>query len=257
MIGLQLAGKNDRISATVFGRSFNNFLDLLKDVDSMVSRQSKATVRWELATLKKDSPALIEVAGVSRIKEMDYSQAIQESLLDGLEQLRQRPEQPQFYSYSGLRTAQQMAEQARSLKWMSVFAGKRRAFLDERLFTNVEYLTANGSKSLGSIRGSLDAIIVHAGHEFRVWSPKWKRPVVCHFHRDMLSEVTAHLKQQVEVIGELNRNPKGEPVVMNVQEFFPLEPITTSPRVEDMRGLLSDVYGGKTLGAYLDELRNG
>ena len=257
MIGIQLAGKNDRISATVFGRSFNNFLDLLKDVDSMVSRQSRGTVRWELATLKKESPALIEVAGISRIKEMDYSQAIQESVLDGLDQLAQRPEQPQFYSYSGLIRAQRMAEQARHLKWMSVFAGTRRTVLDERIFTHVEYLTASGSKSLGSIRGSLDAIIVHAGHEFRVWSPKWKRPIVCHFDRTMLSEVTAHLKQQVEVIGELSRNPKGEPVIMNVQEFLPLEPITTSPRIEDVRGLLSDLYGGQTLAGYLDELRNG
>jgi hypothetical protein len=73
----------------------------------------------------------------------------------------------------------------------------------------------------------------------------------------MLSEVTAHLKQEVEVIGELNRNPEGEPVVMNVEEFLPLEPTTTSPRIEDMRGLLSDIYGGKSLGTYLDELRNG
>lgn len=253
---MQLAGTNDRISATVFGRSFNNFLELLKDVDSMVSHQPKGTVRWELATLKKESPALIEVAGISRIKGMDYSQAIQESVLDGLDQLMQRPEQPQFYSYSGLINAQRMAEQARFLKWMSVFADTRRTVLDERLFTNIEYLTASGSKSLGSVRGSLDAIIVHSGHEFRVWSPKWKRPVVCRFDKDMLPEVTAHLKQQVEVIGELNRNPKGEPVVMTVMEFVPLEPIRMSPRIQDMHGLLSDVYGGKTLGAYMDELRN-
>lgn len=257
MIGMQLAGKNDRISATVFGRSFNNFLDLLKDVDSMISHRSSGTVRWELATLKKESPAMIEVTGISRIKEMDYSQAIQESVLDGLDQLMQRPEQPQFYSYSGLIKAQGMAEQARHLKWMSVFAGSRRTVLDERLFTNVEYLTASGSKSLGSVRGSLDAIIVHSGHEFRVWSPKWKRPIVCRFEKSMLSDVTAHLKQEVEVIGELKRNPKGEPVVMDVAEFLPLEPITTAPRIDDLRGLLSDVYGGKTLGGYLDELRNG
>lgn len=257
MIGIQLAGKNDRISATVFGRSFNNFLELLKDVDSMISHQSKGTVRWDLLTLKKESPALIEVAGVSRIKGMDYSQAIQESVLDGLEQLMERPEQPQFYSYSGLLKAQRMAEQARYLKWMSVFAGTRRTVLDERLFTHVEYLAASGSKSLGSIRGSLDAIIVHAGHEFRVYSPKWKRPIVCQFDKSRLPEVTAHLGQKVEVIGELRRNPKGEPITMNVQEFIPLEPITTSPRIEDLRGLLSNIYGGKTLGAYMDELRNG
>jgi hypothetical protein len=257
MIGIQLAGKNDRISATVFGRSFNSFLDLLKDVDSMVSRKSRGTVRWELATLKKESPALIEVVGLSRIQEMDYSQAIQDSVLDGLDQLIERPEQPKFYSYSGLLQAQRMAEQARHLKWMSVFAGVRRTVLDERIFTHVGYLTASGSKSLGSIRGSLDAIIVHRGHEFRVWSPKWKRPIVCRFDKSMLSEVTAHLKQEVEVIGELHRNPEGEPVVMNVEEFLPLEPVATIPRIEDMRGLLSDIYRGKSLGTYLDELRNG
>jgi len=223
----------------------------------MVSHKSRGTVRWELATLKKESPALIEVVGLSRIQEMDYSQAIQDSVLDGLDQLIERPEQPKFYSYSGLLQAQRMAEQARHLKWMSVFTGVRRTVLDERIFTHVEYLTASGSKSLGSIRGSLDAIIVHRGHEFRVWSPKWKRPIVCRFDKSMLSEVTAHLKQEVEVIGELNRNPEGEPVVMNVEEFLPLEPTTTSPRIEDMRGLLSDIYGGKSLGTYLDELRNG
>ena len=234
-----------------------SFLDLLKDVDSMVSRKSRGTVRWELATLEKKSPARIGFIGSSKIQEMDYSQAIQDSVIDGLEQLIERPEQPQFYSYSGLIQTQRMAEQARHLKWMAVFSDSRQMVLNDRLLTHVEYLTASGSKSLGSIRGSLDAIIVHRGHEFRVWSPKWKKPIVCYFDKKMLDEVTGHLKQQVEVIGELSRSPQGEPVVMNVEEFFPMEAAITSPPIEDMRGLLSDIYGGKSLGAYLDELRNG
>jgi hypothetical protein len=257
MIGIQLAGKNDRISATVFGRAFSSFLDLLRDVDSMVSRQRRATVRWEIATLKKESPALIEVSGVSKIKEMDYSQAIQDSLIEGLEQLKQRPEQPKFYSYSGLVQALRMAGQATQLEWMSVFAGSRRTLVDSNVYKHAEYLTASGSKSLGSVRGSLDAIIVHRGHEFRVWSSKWKRPIICHFDKTMLNDVTAHLKQEVEVIGELKRNREGEPILMHVEQFMPLEPVATAPRIEDMRGLLSGLYGGKTLSDYLDELRNG
>ncbi len=257
MIGIQLAGKNDRISATVFGRAFGNFLDLLRDVDSMLSHRRRPTVRWEIATLKKESPALIEVVGVSRVSGMDYSQAIQESLIEGLEQLKQRPEQPQFYSYSGLVRAQRMAVQASHLAWMSVFDGSRRTFVDQALYNHVEFLTATGSKSLGSVRGSLDAIIVHRGHEFRVWSAKWKRPIVCRFDKSMLDDVAAHLKQEVEVIGELQRNREGEPILMNVEQFMPLEPITTKPSIHDLRGLISDIYGGKTLGGYLDELRNG
>ncbi len=238
MIGIQLAGKNNRISASVFARSLNNFLDLLKDVDSFISKQAKGTVRWDLISLRKNSPAEVELAGVSKIKEMDYTQAIQESVLDGLEQLTQRPEQPQFYSFSALRKAQRMAQQSKYLNWITVFAGDRRAVLTDRVSANVDYLIATGSKSLGSVRGSLDAISVHAGNEFRVWTPKWKRPIVCHFDRSMLPDVKAHLQQHVEVIGELHRNQKGEPVIMKVEQFVPLEPVGTLPRVEDMRGML-------------------
>jgi hypothetical protein len=257
MIGIQLAGKNNRISASVFARSLSSFLDLLKEVDSFVSKQAKGSVRWDLASLKKNSPALVELVGVSKIKEMDYSQAVQDSVLDGLEQLTQRPEQPQFYSFSALRTVHRMAEQSKYLDWITVFAGDRRAVLTDRVSANVDYLIATGSKSLGSVRGSLDAISVHAGHEFRVWSSKWKRPIVCHFDKGMLSEVKAHLKQQIEVIGELHRNPKGEPVIMKVDQFIALEPVETLPRVQDVCGMLSDLYGGRSLGDYMEELRNG
>lgn len=257
MIGIQLAGKKDRIRADVFVRALSSFLDLLKDVDSIVSKQIRGSVHWELAVLQKNSPAVAEFAGVSHIQQMDYSQAIQESVLDGLEQLTERPELPQFYSYSALRRVRQISEQSKHLKWLSVYAGSRRTMLTERVSTNIEYLLASGSKSLGSIRGSLDAIIVHSGHEFRIWSPKWPRPVTCRFEKTMLSRVTAHLKQQVEVVGELQRNDKGEPVLMTVHEFIPLEPVTTRPSVGEMSGFLSDLHGSISLKTYLDELRNG
>jgi len=257
MIGIQLAGKNGRISANVFIRSLNNFLDLIRDVDSILSHQSKGSVRWELATLQKNSPALVEFVGTSRIKTMDYSQAIQDSVIDGIEQLTERPEQPQFYSYSALRSVRTMAGQVKYLKSLNVFSESRRTYLTSRVFSNVEYIIGTGTKSLGSVRGSLDAITVHAGHEFRIWSVKTKRPITCRFDKAMLPEVITHLKQQVEVIGELQRNQKGEPVLMKVQEFLPLEPVKASPSIEEMSGLIPDLYQGKSLKSYLEELRNG
>jgi hypothetical protein len=257
MIGIQLAGKNDRIPAGIFIRSLSNFLDLIKDVDSFVSRQSKGSVRWEVVSLQKNSPALVEFAGTSRIKAMDYSQAIQDSVLDGIEQLNERPEQPHFYSYAALRKVGRMAEQSKHLNWINVFTGSRRSFLNSRVFSNVEYIISAGSKSLGSVRGSLDAITVHAGHEFRIWSLKTKRPITCRFKKEMLPQVVNHLKQQVEVFGELHRNQKGEPILMYVEGFLPLEPVRVSPSVEEMCGLVSDLYGGRSLKDYLEELRNG
>jgi hypothetical protein len=257
MIGIQIAGKNNRISANVLARSLTSFLDLLKDVDSAVSKQSKGSVRWEVEALEKNSPALIKLVGVSKTKEMDYSDAIQESLIDGLEQLAERPEQPNFYSYSALRKAHRMAALSKDVRFLSIFTSSRRMLITDRVTQNVDYLMATGSKSLGSVRGSLDAVIVHAGHEFRVWSPKWKRPITCYFDRSMLSDVAGHLKQEVEVIGEVHRNQKGEPVIVKVSQFLPLEPVRTSPRIEDLRGMLSNIYGGKDLKGYMEELRNG
>jgi hypothetical protein len=257
MIGIQISGKNDRLLATAFIRSLNNFLELVKDIDSIISRQPRGSVRWEVVALQKSSPALVELAGVSRVKTMDYVPAIQQTVIDGIEQLTDRPEQPQFYSYSALKKVRSMAEQAKHVKSLSIFTDSRRAYLTPRVFNNVEYIIGTGSRSLGSVRGSLDAITVHTGHEFRIWSPKTKRPITCKFERTMLPEVIDHLKQQVEVVGELHRNQKGEPILMNVREFVPLEPAKTVPTLEEMSGLVPDLYGGQSLKHYLDELRNG
>src|ERR1019366_5067021 len=183
MIGIQLAGKNNRIAASVFIRSINSFWDLIKDVDSTISNRATGSVRWEIASLQKNSPALVEFAGTSRIEKMDYSQAIQDSILDGIDKLTEGPEQPQFYSYSALRKLRRMADQAKHLKWLSIVAGTRRAVLTDRVFANIEYIIATGSKSLGSVRGSLDSLTVHAGHEFKIWSAKTKRPIICHFEK--------------------------------------------------------------------------
>ena len=140
---------------------------------------------------------------------------------------------------------------------MSVFTGDRKILLDKRVVNNIDYIMGEGSKSLGSVRGSLDALMVHSGHEFRIWSPKRARPITCRFKRDMLPEVVAHIKQEVEVVGELHRNQKGEPVLMYVHDFLPMEAAKTSPGIEEMSGFIPDLYGGKSLKDYLDDLRNG
>lgn len=257
MIGLQLAGKKSNIPASVFIRSLNSFYDLIRDVDSLVSKEKRGSVRWELVTMKKSSPALIEFDAVSRVEKMDYSLAIQQSVIEGIEQLSEHPEQPQFYSYSALTRVKRMAEQAQHLKWMSVFAGNRKILLDKRLVSSVEHVMGTGSKSLGSVRGSLDALMVHGGHEFRVWSEKRLKPVTCRFKEDMLGDVVHHIKQEIEVVGELKRNIRGEPVFMQVHEFYPLEPVKASPSIEEMSGIIPDLYEGKSLKSYLEELRNG
>src|ERR1700685_4459930 len=108
MIGIRLTGKN--ISAAVFTKSLASFFDLITDVDCAVSRQTRGSIRWELLTLRKSSPAVVEFIAVPKSKAEDNSGAVELSVLEGLDKLSERPEQPEHYSYTALEKAREMAE---------------------------------------------------------------------------------------------------------------------------------------------------
>jgi hypothetical protein len=183
VIGIRLTGKT--ISAAVFTKCLANFVDLISDVDRAVSKQPKGSIRWELQRLQKNSPAIVEFAAISKSKATDYIHAVQLSVLDGLDKLAERPEQPESYSYSALESTRSLAEQAKKLTGLTIYSDARHSFVDQRVFNNIGYLVASGTVSLGSIRGSLDAITVHDGHEFRVWPSMTKRAVTCRFKKSV------------------------------------------------------------------------
>jgi len=254
MIGIRLTGKT--ITASVFTKSISNFVDLISDVDCTISHQARGSIRWELLTLKKSSPAVVEFAPVSKSKTEDRSAAVQLSILNGLEMLAERPEQPEHYSYSALEKARSIAEQAKKLRGVIIYSEGHESFIDERVFNNVGYLIESGTVSLGSIRGSLEAITVHDGHEFRIWPPETKQAVTCRFRKSLLPNVVKHLKREVEVFGGVHRNADGAPFLIKVHDFTAMKPVAF-PGIHEMSGLLRDMYSGVSLGAHMDELRNG
>src|SRR5437870_984829 len=132
MIGIRLTGKS--ISASVFIKSIASFVDLISDVDCAISKRPRGSIRWELLTLRKSSPAIVEFAAVSRSKTQDYVEAVQLSVLDGLDKLSEVPEQPEHYSYSALEKARSIAEQAQKLAGLSIYFEGRQSFVDQRVF---------------------------------------------------------------------------------------------------------------------------
>jgi hypothetical protein len=240
MIGIRLTGN---ITAQVFAKSIANFVDLISDVDSAISEHSRGSIRWDLLSLRKSSPAIVEFAPVSRSKGKDYTDTVQLSILDGLDKLSERPEQPEYYSYSALEKTRSIAEQAQKLKSVTIYSEAHESFVDQRVFNNVGYLIESGTVSLGSVRGSLDAITVHDGHEFRIWPEETRRPVTCRFKKSMLPDVARHLKREVEVFGEVHRNSEGDPFLVIVQEFTALRP-AAFPGIQELSGLLRDMYSG-------------
>ena len=255
-IGIQFGGKNDRIPVAVFLRTLESLMAVIQDVDSTVSGRSRGSARWDIVALSKNSPAQAEINGESRLKVGDFVCTIQEAVIGGMDTLGNRPERPDYFSYSALTNVKRMAIQARRLDFLTVYAGPRRVVVNQNVFNNIEYLIGSGSVSLGSIRGSLDSITVHSGHEFRVWVDNKRKPVACRFKKARMSEVLALVKHEVAVFGELRRNARGEPVYMVVEEFRPIECPARLPSIEDMSGLIEDLYGGMSLREHMDDLRN-
>jgi hypothetical protein len=253
MIGIRLTSN---ITAAVFSKSIASFVDLINDVDSAISQNSRGSIRWDLRTLRKASPAIVEFAPVSRSKGKDYTDAVQMSILSGLDKLSERPEQPEHYSYSALEKTRVIAEQAQKLKALSIYSETHECFVDQRVFNNVGYLIDSGTVSLGSVRGNLEAITVHDGYEFRIWPPETKRPVTCRFRKSILPEVGRNLKREVEVFGDIHRNSAGDPFLVIVHEFTAIRRIAFAPIME-LSGLLRDMYSDVSLEKYMDELRNG
>ena len=109
----------------------------------------QGSTRWDLIALSKNSPALAEIAGASRLKVGDYVETIQLAVVTGVEMLSDRPQKPEYFSYSALTKVRRMAVQARRLDTLTVFAGEHRAVIDQRVSNNIDFLIGSGSVSLG------------------------------------------------------------------------------------------------------------
>lgn len=258
-IGIEISGKDDRITPQVFLRTLSSFMDLVRDIDSAVSRRTTGSVRWEVSLLSKNSPAQFAIDGKSKLRQGDFTTTVQYSVVNGVYVLSERPEQPEYYSYSALKSLRNITVQAGRISSIKLYDNSQSVEVTQQVRNNVEYLLGSGSVSLGSVRGRLDAITVHSGNEFRIWPTKGtsKKPVACRFRKSQFQKVIEHITGEVEVFGRLRRNAKGIPVYIAVQDFTPLEKPTYTPTIEEVSGLVKNLYGGGSLQDYLKELRNG
>jgi hypothetical protein len=255
-ISVQIAGKNDSIPADVFLSTLEDLMSVIRDVDSAVSGRTQGSIRWGIAALQKNSPALVEFRGVSKLPKGDFTSTVQLSVVGGLDVLTREPRSPQYYSYSALTKVRRIAVKAKRMSGITIFSQDQTVTMSQTVVSNIDYLIGSGSVALGSIRGSLDSVTVHHGNEFRIWTEGESRPVTCRFRQSILGEVVRHLKSDVEVFGELRRNSRGEPIYMSVEEFFPVTPLGDLPSIEKMSGLVKNLYGGLSLKEHLAELRD-
>lgn len=262
-------GDKSRILVSELLKSIENILGVLEDIDASISNKRSGNIRWEVAVLSKNSPPLIGISGFpASTKRPDTSNDTQRTVLGGIDILNRKAERIMYYSDSALEKLKKLSDQSKKIGPIKVYSEgngadikKQETTINDSVSMNIEELIGVKYRGMGSVIGNLEAITVHKRFEFRVWDENSQKPVKCYFHKEkeMFNKVKKYLQHpaiKVLVYGEVNSNQRGEPVSIAVQDIESKESSKRLPTIKEMSGLISDMYEGKTLRDYLEDIKN-
>jgi len=175
-------GTEDRVPLKDFIDSLNNFLSVLRDLDATISHDQRGNTVWDVVSLKNTAPVVGVAPRLKAASRQDTSQIVEEQLLVNAKSLSSNGDRNQYFSDSALESLEKLAKRTPKLGPMAIYIDgvgeiKDEADITEGTLKNLRQLTGVRYSAYGSLIGSLDAITVHKGNEFRVWDETTKKPV--------------------------------------------------------------------------------
>lgn len=251
-------GEGGSIELPDYVGAMNNFLGLLRDVDSTVSEKKNGNLKWIVTTLNKEPAPLIGVTPrIHRPTISDTSVVVEREVIGNFVSLTERGERSRYLSDSALTKVEKIARTARKVGSTEIYTTKRgdfelRTTVSLRTLSQVQELTQERSLSYGFVVGDLGSISVHKGMEFRVWDENTKRPVTCKFPRTRLAEVTNRLGQRVVVAGMIRCDRNGLPLSVFVEELDGAHQDHLPP-IADLMGAVPNLTEGMSLKEYFED----
>jgi hypothetical protein len=251
-------GTQNQIDLSAFVDSVRDFLFILKDVDATVSEKSRGSVRWMVDVLEKNDAAIVGVVPVPRKPLFDRSSTVKSQVIENTALLSTRGERTKFFSDGALTHVGKLATRTVKIGPMSIWTPengkpKQESEISKTTLRNVEELTGPKYSGFGSVTGSLEAISVRRGAEFRIWDKESGKPVRCFFDPDFEGRVKDALRKVVIVTGDMLMNSAGNPLSIKVNELEQAPPRAELVPVQNLSGIIKDFTGGVSLKEYLEE----
>lgn len=252
-------GLKDRVSLSAFISCLQNFLGMLRDLDSTISKDQRGSVIWEVVSLQQKSPPIVGVSPTLRSSDIqDCSHTVELQILENAKLLSVGTEPTPFMSYAALKRLEGLAGRTKYLGPMNVFVNgdgeKLGSDITETTLSNVQKLTGIQYSGYGSIGGKLEAISVHKADEFRIWDDRTGKPVRCKYDPATQEErIKSLLRSSVVVSGIIHSNTTGIPIALEVED---IEPVTQRalPTIQEMSGSIKGITEGKSLKEYLEQI---
>ena len=260
-IFMQIGERN--VELEEFSSATQNFLGLLQEVDSSIAERKTGNLRWGIRTLRESPTPLIGVTPIVRRPHrrrvyQDTSERVEREIINNVTAITDRGERNKFLSDAALLKVERIAKMAPKIGASSIYTShddtiNLRTIVTVKTLDQVKDLTNPRSISFGTLVGSLETISVHNGFEFRVWDDDTKRPVRCFLDVKQSAKAIDMLGVRVVVTGMMKADRHGRPISMTVEDFNPVTESAQLPTIEEMRGLVPDFTGGRSLKEFFEE----
>lgn len=228
----------------------------LIETDRIVSEGKSAYFR--VSDLHHDSPASVEIEGVSIEADRDYTIPLLDTFFGGLKAIQNGNEPRGGFDYDTLTAYKSLvAYNGTSIQETIIKRDDEILSLSRTLPEAIERLLGPDIFEEGSITGKLDAINLHTfPNSFTVYPPVRLPKLKCVFPKELREDAVRAVDRYVQVYGRMKFKKRDSfPYEMQVREIEVFRPSEELPTLRSLRGIAPDATGGKTATDFIRDNR--
>lgn len=238
-VRLQLEGQ---VTLRRLGEALDAWTDLLREVATDVAGATgRDAVRFLVTEAKVGSFSLaVRPQPAKRNVPAAIMPRIARTITSGLRTLERSATRPKHFNDTALLKVRDLGLlTSPETPIVKVGNGARPIPLSARLLANVEAVLAPEFKSIGTVEGKLEGLIIHGKNRFLVYDPLTGRRVICYFaERIGYENVLRAFGKRVAVTGLIQSRRSGEKVEIQVRHLHVMPPDEELPSASDVLGIL-------------------
>jgi hypothetical protein len=250
---------DENLTLDDFCEQMVDFNAALTGIDQHLSARNKSTVVYRVVDLIHSSPAAAVLDAIGREDSLaDNSMKVFPAFVrtvEGLNAGRGYQNLPRNVLEPIHRIAKALANGVKEIKIIHVASGES-VFVTDRISSVLGDFLETEKISVGSVRGTIDRINVHAGaNKFRIYPIIGASFVDCLFPSELKEKAKSAIEQYVCVSGKLHYRVGCEhPYQIDVDEIETMPDESTLPALASFKGIIKT---DKSTEELLDEERNG
>ena len=237
---LKLEGQ---VTLQKLGQALDAWTDFLREIGrEVVGSDARDPVRYVITEARGGSVTLgVRPQQTTRSVPAAALPRIARTVTSGLKSLERTAKRPKHFSDVALERLRDLA----ALKGPDIPAVKiangtgDQLSLSARLLEHVEAVLAPEIKSIGTVEGQLEGLIIHGKRRFLIYDPLTSRQVTCYFTERVAWEtVLQAFGKRVAASGFVHSRRSGEKVSVQVSRLYVFPPDSDLPRADSVRGVL-------------------